>query len=312
MRKTQLTSLVTALLLLAASQAHALRANYAEVLVENLNIGANYNMTQLANLPLEVTNDSSDPVTLQIEPALPDKAREGFAAIPSVKWVKIAQPRLTLKPGETARTDILISVPNQKKYLGKKYEVSIWTHQVASDAEAQKLLMVRFGLKGRLLFTIAPIRQKQEKTATITNLDFMITPERVSMVDVTPGVPQVVKNIGYKTGEQPAEVSNAGDKDIALTVRSIDPKTAGIVAEEGYEFTPDPAFLTVVKDKFTLAAKSKEPLDLRLLIPDQTEYRGRKFMFLVSVATTDTQVAGQRHLRLMVTVAGGKPAPAAK
>lgn len=297
-----------AALLLIASQAQALRTNYAEVLVENLQIDAQYNMTQLANLPLEIINNSGQTMALKIEPVLPEKPREGFAPIPSVKWVKIAQPSVVLKAGEKFKTDVLISIPNQKKYLGKKYEVQIWSHETGS-AENKDLLQVVFGVKGRLLFTIAPIKQKQGAMTSTPNLNFKVRPETVMLMGVPLGKPQPVL-VGLKgdsgvAESKPIEVINEGDQKIELAVQSIDPKAAGINLE-GFEACPDPAFLTVNKKQFVLDGKATETLDLQLQIPDQPEYRGKKYLFLVSVSTVGTQVSGQRLVRVMADQADPK------
>ncbi|NTV53519.1 MAG: hypothetical protein HGA76_10990, partial [Candidatus Firestonebacteria bacterium] len=138
------------------SQAYALGINYGEILVENLQIGTTYNLTEIANLPLEVNNDSDEAMTIQAEPLKPDKPIAGYEAVPSVAWIKISPAKFPMQPRVKHLSDVHITIPQDRKYLGRKYQVDIFTHS-AENADGMNFMSVKLGIKGRLLFTVAPV-----------------------------------------------------------------------------------------------------------------------------------------------------------
>lgn len=51
-----------------------------------------------------------------------------------------------IKPKEAATTDVLIAIPGDDIYKGRRYQVFIWSHTVGTK--------IGVGLKSKLLFTI--------------------------------------------------------------------------------------------------------------------------------------------------------------
>jgi hypothetical protein len=128
--------------------AGGLSTPFGEVLVENLPIGRDYSLEKEAKTPLVVNNTSGIAVSLKIEILTPQESelKEGFQPIPDVSWVKLSQTEFVVEPGEAAKTDVIISIPDKEKYRGGKYQVFIWSHTVGRA--------VGVGLKSKLLFTV--------------------------------------------------------------------------------------------------------------------------------------------------------------
>lgn len=128
--------------------AGGLSTTFGEVLVENLPLGKTYSMEKEGKLPLIITNTSREKVSLKIEVLSPQEGelKEDFEPIPDIDWIRLSQREFVVDPGRSARTDVVISVPDDKEYLGKKYQVFIWSHTVGRT--------IGVGLKSKLLFTI--------------------------------------------------------------------------------------------------------------------------------------------------------------
>lgn len=143
-----LLGLTISLCLVESASAGGLGTTFGEVLVEDLPIGEAYSMEKEANLPLVIHNTSEQKVDLKIEVLSPQEGelKETYQSIPDVEWIEIIQREFVVEPGEFAKTDVIISVPDDEQYRGKKYQVFIWSHTVGRA--------IGVGLKSKLLFTV--------------------------------------------------------------------------------------------------------------------------------------------------------------
>ena len=115
-------------LLTSVAMGAGLKTYFGEVVVQNLRIGQTYNIRDLVNLPLEVVNTSDYPVDLVMQVEYPlggPQLRKEYEPIPSTDWIKLTETYFTVEPGASAITDVIISIPDDEKYLGKKYQVNI-------------------------------------------------------------------------------------------------------------------------------------------------------------------------------------------
>jgi hypothetical protein len=130
---------------------------FGEVLVENLAIGESYSMLKLMNQPFEVAYKGDTPTNLRLEvkPPLPSELKPGFEAVPDVSWVSLGNSLVAVAANGTYRTDVKITVPKDKKYLGKKYMAFLTVRLLPPKGG----LGVGVELAGKLLFTIAPMEK---------------------------------------------------------------------------------------------------------------------------------------------------------
>lgn len=127
-----------------------LTTRFSQVTLENLETGKSYSTKELAGLPLEVVNTGKEPVDLKIELLLPEpgELKQGFQPIPDLSWIKLEKKEFkNILPNAAASTDVVINIPDEPRYAGKKYQLFIWTHTVGPT--------IGVGLKSKLLFTIS-------------------------------------------------------------------------------------------------------------------------------------------------------------
>jgi len=130
-------------------EAAGLNTGFSEVTLGNLEIGKTYSTKETAGLPLVVVNTGEEAVDLKIELLLPQppELKEGFAPIPDLSWIKLEKTDFKdIQPNKSAVSDVIITIPDDKQYQGKKYQVFIWSHTLGRR--------VGVGLKSKLLFSI--------------------------------------------------------------------------------------------------------------------------------------------------------------
>jgi len=272
--------------------------NYPEVLVENLQIGMQYSMVELVNLPLELINQSEEPIKIRIEILKPTEAKtkKGFAPIPDIKWITISPSEVEIPAKGTYRTDVNIAIPDKNEYLGKKYHVNIRA-QVVSEEKS----MIRFSIsvQGRLLFTIAPVKRvPMTSHRRKVNMNFSIFPPKVVLKDVPLG--QRVEILSEE--KEMVELQNPGKSKIKCLLQSLDPRNTVIKMREGYEACPNPEFLIFKKEEMTIGPGKKKPVKMFIEIPDQPEYQGKQYLFLAAIKT-GSATSGIRYLKIFVSTA---------
>lgn len=141
--------LVTLCALSPSLWAKGLSTGFSELIIEDLGLGKTYSTKEVANLPLVVVNTGDEPVDLVMEPLIPDASelKEGYEPIPDLGWIKLEETEFKdIQPKEAAVTDVMISIPADDIYRGKRYQVFIWSHTIGTK--------IGVGLKSKLLFTI--------------------------------------------------------------------------------------------------------------------------------------------------------------
>lgn len=274
-----------------------LSTTFSEVMVENLQPGAVYSMEAIASYPLKVVNKSEKGVKLKIEVVYPKDGnlREGFEKIPDLSWVRIEKEDFTLEPGETAVTDITISVPRKKGYFGKKYQVNIWSHTLGSAEDG--VLSFAAGLESILLFTTDKVKRKisREKTGKI-NLNFDLSPRSIFVKDVKLGEVQDIKEL---TGEV-LKIYNTDKVSHTYKVRSLSVEESLTRLKMDYQDCPDPSCLTFSESEFTVPPKETKEIKMYLNFPDKMLYRNERYMFIIDVSLKEEGVSGGVISRIYV------------
>lgn len=267
-----------------------LATDFNNILIENLQIGQEYNLTKLANLPLKVKNISERTVKLEIQPVYPveQSLRDGFEIIPSTDWIKLSKTRFTVAPGDYAVSDVIITIPEDKKYLGKKFQVNIWSY-ISSVEGGSGFIAVTPGVEGALLFSIAPV-EINEKIKSV-DLSFELNPMElyavVSSTYTSIGTVEI-KNISKKTKKYEIGQINPKDVDVSLYIK------------EGYEALPEDLILSVSPNRLKIKKKSSKMFNIFLTVPEDRNYSGKKFFGLVKVKTHGKGVTGSKFIKVYV------------
>jgi hypothetical protein len=270
--------------------------NYSRILVENLQIGEKYSMIQLVNLPLKVINDSDEAIVLAVDVIKPQAkfTREGFEAIPDTAWVSVANSIAAVAEYGTFLSDVMISIPNKKEYLGKKYQVDLRARILPSGSFAA----VSLAINGHLSFTVAPVKLAQPLPGKAGNLAYAMSPERVELKNIPVGKSvEVVTDAGIAV-----KLQNNSDQKSVFIPFSLDPVKAAVRIEADAEPVPDPNFLTFEKEEITLNPQEAKPLRMYVKFPDKPEYRGKRFQFAISVRSGENSDV-TRYMRVLVSTA---------
>jgi hypothetical protein len=267
--------------------AAGLRTTFVEVILEDLEIGGIYNITELINLPLVVENTGDEAITLRIDVVLPskDELKEGYEPIPDPSWIKVSQDVFEVEPRGKAVTDVIISIPDDERYVGGSYQVWIWSHTIGPG-------MIGVGLKSRILFSIAGAKSDSAKK------ELSILPTEVYITDVEVGKVYDVKKEG---GGVVLKVFNLSKEERRIEVEPIKVENSPFDIKEGYVDCPNPSFLIPSNRVFTLPKAGEEEVGLYIAFPKKEEYRGKGYMFVIRTTMLD-QPTIQAYSKVYVLV----------
>lgn len=97
---------------------------FTEWTIVNAKPGEKYSVQELLGKPVKVKNTGKSRTAIEIEVVKPSESelKEGYERIPDVKWVNIEQENFDIEPNKWGRTNLILEVPKNKKYYGKKYQ----------------------------------------------------------------------------------------------------------------------------------------------------------------------------------------------
>ncbi len=158
-KKTGIILILLFFILIKNGISGGLRSTFAEMKVENLEIGKTYHISKIKNFPLVLWNTSNILLNVKLDILIPQKEslKKGYLPIPHTNWIQVTPDYLDIKPGKTNSAMVIINIPDDKKYLGKNYQVYIWSHTVNKDVP------INIGLKSRILLKIAGERSMKKK-----------------------------------------------------------------------------------------------------------------------------------------------------
>lgn len=261
--------------------------DFNNILIENLQIGREYNLTTLAGLPMKVKNISEMKLKIKVEPVFPAEnyLREGFEVIPDTSWIKLSNTEFDVSPGEYAVLDVIISIPEDDKYLGKKYQVHLWSR---AQIESGNLVSVMPGIEGILMFTLAPERVKS-KIEPI-DLNFHIEPNEIyEKIDFSEGLISEIK------------IKNLSKKPLLIEISQTDAGKVGMRLKEGYEVLTDTSCLYFIPQRFKLGYNKEKKVKVYIKI-DREKFVNKKFMSAISVNTKAKGISGKKFVKLFLEI----------
>ena len=281
------------------AKAGGLSTQLGEVVIENLQIGQTYNLKQLANLQLIVTNTSDYGVDLRMDVLLPDKSelRKEAEPIPDISWVKLSQNLFKLSPNEKATSDIVLSIPDDDKYCGKKYEVTIWSHTLGSSGSG---MFLAYGLKTRIIFTTDTVRatKSQIVTSSDASVNFTLKPEEIFLDNIELGkIYDVEKNTGLVL-----KITNPSKQKQTFKLQSLTVDNSVATLTKEYQDAPDASYLEFSDSSFVLPPKGTKTIKMYLRFPEEKEYTGKKYMFVLHAFTVDEKVTTGVYSRLYASI----------
>lgn len=300
-KRVPIAALIVGILAVSTGTALAggLSTQLGEVVIENLQIGQTYNLHDLANLDLSVRNNGDYEIDLVMDPLVPapGELKQGARAIPDLAWMALTENRHVIAPQGTATTQILLSIPNDERYLGRKFQVTIWSHSVPRPGAGMALA---YGLKSRIIFTIDPVKADPVDVVTASTADAgcVITPQEIRQDEVAVGRLWDME----KESRVHLTVSNPGDMErkVRLTSQTVGASQAEVT--RGYEDAPDASYLTFSENELVLAPGESRTVQMYLCFPADRKYSGRDFMFIVHAQSVGTQVSTGVYARVYASV----------
>ena len=136
------------------SYSYGLRTTFGKVILENIPMGRVYSMRQDAKFPLVIRNDSDQQSNLKLQVLVPkpNEVQEGYEAIPDKSWISLEKDAMAIEPQGEGETDVVIHIPDNEKYQGRKFHVFIWSYTTDGS--------LGIGLKSKLLFSVERISSK--------------------------------------------------------------------------------------------------------------------------------------------------------
>lgn len=279
------------------TQASGLRTGLGEVVIENLQIGQTYNLTNLANLKLVVTNTSHNNVDLQMDVLLPDfnQLRQKAEPIPDKSWVKLSQGFFKVDPDHDATSDIIISIPDDDQYLGKKYQFIIWSHTLGEGG-----MNMAVGLNSRIIFTTDKVKASNSESfnQSDASVDFTLKPEEIYLDNIEQDKLYNVEN----NSSSVLTITNPSKREKKFMILSRTVENSLATLTDGYNDTPDISYLKFSENEFVLPAQSTKDINMYLKFPPNKKYSGKKYMFIIHAYTIDKNISTGVFSRLYVSI----------
>lgn len=290
---------VLTLFVATTAQAAGLRASLGEVVIENLQVGQTYSLKQLANLRLTVTNNSDDSVALRMDILSPDSSqlKKGSSPIPDILWLRLSPDTFVLGPNEIALSDITLSIPDENRYLGKKYQVTIWSHTVALAGRAMSLGL---GLESRIIFTTDTVRAPANEIvkSSDASVELALKPANLFLDDVEL---ETVYDPEARRGSV-LTVSNQSGQEQRLRLRSLTVGNSVATLTKGYEDAPDASYLRFSEDEFVIPPFGTKEVRVYLDFSRRTEYCDRRFMFVIHAYVVGKTISAGVYSRVYASV----------
>ena len=288
--------------------ASGLRTQFGEVVVRNLKIGQTYSLKKMLNLPYRVVNTGDQPVDLKLDVVRLSTAslKAGYQPLPDLSWVTLSTRAFTVNPNEEVATDVIVSIPDDEKYMGHRYEADIWAR--TSDHSS----IVAVGMMSKLLIAVSSKRATAEELKykpsehQLANLDFTLFPAIGKVPDFPVGR-DVDLTKEYKVS---IKLVNPNDQAMKFKIVSEPNWETMLTRPEGFEDAWDPKWLRPAQDVVEVPGNSLKDVGLFLHLPQGESYYGRRFFFPVSVTPLGTDIPTRVFYKLLVGVES-KPAAAA-
>ena len=303
MKKLQLIILIIIMVFLSrVAYTGGIATQLGEVWIDNVRYGEPLSIRDTLNMSLKITNKSVTPVEMKMEINLNKPGdrdlREGYEPLPDASWVTLEKEFFPhVEPGADAETDVVITIPKDKKYLGKRYQFYVWSRTTGG------LNNINVGVMSKFLITvISPEnlailegRKKPEKIKA--NLNFSLVPYEIFVKQLKLGKKMDLENIS----ESPLKVVNPNTINMKFKIYPLSTKEARTFLKTGYEDCPEANFVVFKDKEFAVPAEAIKRIKTYVSFPQKDDYRGKRYQFIIVCEAVGQDVTGKVYSRLYVT-----------
>lgn len=273
--KKKLIAFINVMVLIgcACLYADSISTSFNEILVENLKPGSSYSLSKIANYPYNIKNKGDRRIKIKIEPVKSDKSklRKQFQNIPDINWIKMDPEHIELNPGEIGYSDIVIAIPDENEYYGKKYQVNILSETINPGGFA-----VGLAVESRLLFTTPEKGIRINNNQKSINLNYRVNPSSHFITNIKINNSQrLVKKDYFFT------ITNESKDTLELNIKALKVKDTLDKQQRGYEDIPDLSMVKLKDNKVVVNKGEKIQIGFELQIPDIRYFKGKKYQFII-------------------------------
>lgn len=277
-----------------------LRVNFTNPVISGLSPGMVYSLKEQAGIPFTVRNTSEREhnIVVMIQEARGADIREGYENIPDIEWLSVFPGEFSLGPGEEMPCEIIIAIPEGEEFSDRNFTARVLaTTRRDPDRPGMHFSLayasiIRFSTGDTPEAMMAEHRQKIMDSLRIT-----LEPFSVTLDGVEPGTTFLADGFDVSS----PQLINRSRRDYELAFRSVESRRISRYGiGRGYEPAPDEQWLQIKNAKMTSGSMSIEHLQLELNIPDEEQYRGRNFAFVVLGRLTEYDVPVEVFSRVYV------------
>ena len=128
--------------------------NIVNLFIGKVPVNQEYSLNKSFHRPLKVTNKGDRIIEVVITPKIPEESglSKDFLQTPDLNWIKIVPDRFRLNPKQANLSDVIITIPDKRKYKGRNYQVNIEISGAATDDK--RGLQIVPSLLSKLRFTV--------------------------------------------------------------------------------------------------------------------------------------------------------------
>lgn len=124
-------ALLTAMPALAAL---GLAVTFPDMVLEQIAPGTVFHSLKDRSIPYLVMNRSDGPIDVEVllEARDAKDVKAGYEPIPDTSWLKVVPETFHLEKGEKMQADLIVSIPKDKKLIGRHFEAGVHSRTVGS------------------------------------------------------------------------------------------------------------------------------------------------------------------------------------
>lgn len=270
----------------------------ASIYLSNLKIGQSYSLQKLAGFKFKVSYRGKKTARVKIHLSKPKKNRGQYYPIPNLDWIKLERNDFRLEPGETASTDIIVSIPDDENHLGKNYYVELIPEALPIWGGGGIAMSV--ALLCRFNFSIAPKPPTKEERMLATEglaerLKVLISPEIFFLHDLDVG-----KKVSLeKRFKKSLKIINSTDQKIKVHIQLVNPSKYGFKPPKNYQvITSNEILFTRKKTIFVKPDKIKK---IKVFFNFPQKEAGKKFYSLLRLEIFSPRLHLHRFVKFYIS-----------
>jgi hypothetical protein len=267
-----------------------------EITFDNLRIGCTYRFSEFAGdyYKLIIKGEEQGAVKVELIAAQKDELKPGYEQLPDMSWVALSKSELVGSPTDPAKTDFIISIPDNQEYFGKKYQFYVWS-TVAPVSD--KGFGVGVGVKSRVLISIAPVAADPDEKKLREKQSFMKQPLVIVPLRVSADNAQLGKETAFEI-----KLINCTDKQLKIKLANVPVEKSPLVLTEGYAKPPSKLKLVIKPNKVTVDAGTIVTVPVSLAVPSDKKLADKKFMFVINAAEESALVNTGSFIKVLIGI----------